>query len=166
MAGGGPLNTDTVPRRSSTIAIDIGDFRPQQSVRLHPDLVGGAVIDMQRARAAADIDAERLPGKGLLEDALAQVAGEEQAVGALAAQRGEKAQLRDADILRFIDHDVFEGRMLPLPDSPARRLNMPARVMAPCAARRARTAAKIDQRAMARCASGKRVFLPRRFTSR
>ena len=61
------------------VAVDVGDLGAEQAVGLLPDLVRGAVVDAQRARAAADVDAERLPGERLLEDALAEVAGEEQA---------------------------------------------------------------------------------------
>jgi hypothetical protein len=40
---------------------------------LAADLVGGAVVDAQGARAAADVHADLGPGEWLLEDALAQI---------------------------------------------------------------------------------------------
>ena len=52
----------------------------------------------------------------MLEDPLAQVASEEQAVGSINAvcfpMRCQKPQLRDADILSLIDHDILEWGML------------------------------------------------------
>jgi hypothetical protein len=50
--------------------------------------------------ASADIDAERLPGERLLKDALPEIAGEEERVGTTGAERREKAQFGDPDILR------------------------------------------------------------------
>ena len=67
--------------------------RRQQPVGLRSDLVRGAVVDAQRRRAPADVDAERLPRERLLEDPLAEVAGEEQGVRPAAAERGQEAQL-------------------------------------------------------------------------
>jgi hypothetical protein len=61
------------------IAVHIGQLRPQESVGVHSDLVRRPVVDSQRPGTATDIDAESLPGKGLLEDPLAEVACEEKA---------------------------------------------------------------------------------------
>ncbi len=78
------------------VAVHIGHLRPEQPVRLHADLVGGAVVDAQGAGAAADVHAEGLPGERLLEDALAEVAGEEQRVGPIV----RPARRRTADARR------------------------------------------------------------------
>jgi hypothetical protein len=43
------------------------------AVPLVADLVGGAVVDAQGARAAADVHADLGPGEGLLEDVLAEI---------------------------------------------------------------------------------------------
>ena len=93
------------------VAVDVRHYGPQQPVGLAADLVGGPVVDAQRARATADVDAERLPRERLLEDALPEVAGEEQRVGPAAAKGGEEPQLRHAEVLRLVDHDEVEGRM-------------------------------------------------------
>ena len=92
-SGGGPLKTETVPRRSSALPSTSAIARAEQAVGLRADLVRGAVVDAQGARAAADVDAERLPGERLLEDALAEVAGEEEGVRAVRrrARRGSAA---------------------------------------------------------------------------
>ena len=68
------------------------------------DLVRRAVVDAQRERAAADIEAQRLPGEGLLKDALAKITGEEEAIAAPRSQGGEEPCLSHAKILRLIDH--------------------------------------------------------------
>ena len=74
--------------------------------------MGGAVVDAQGARAAANVHAQRFPGEGLLEDPLAEVAGEEQGVGTIPAQGGEEPQLGDADVLRLVHDREVEGRFL------------------------------------------------------
>ena len=86
------------------VAIHVGHDGAEQAIRLRADLVRGAIVDAQSARAAANIDAERLPRERLLEDALAEVAGKEQRIGTAAAQRGQEPQVGDADILRLV-HD-------------------------------------------------------------
>ena len=63
---------------------------------------------MKRPRPAANIDSKRLPRKRLLENALAQVAGKEQAIGRFRAQRGKKPQLRRGKILSLIHHSEVE----------------------------------------------------------
>ena len=92
------------------IAVRIRDFRVQQSIGLRTNLMRGPVIHPQRARSSANVDAELLPREGLLEDALAEIAGEEEAVGTATAEGGQKAQLGDADVLRLVDDDVVERR--------------------------------------------------------
>src|ERR1700685_4051956 len=52
------------------VAVNIRDFRSQQSVCLHSDLVRRAVVDVEGARAAADLNAQRFPGERLLKNAL------------------------------------------------------------------------------------------------
>jgi hypothetical protein len=49
------------------------------------------------------------PREGLLEDALAQVAGEEQAVGAPLAERSQEAQFSHIQIRRLVDDREVEG---------------------------------------------------------
>ena len=90
-------------------AIHICHFGAEQFIGLHADLVRGAVVDAQCFRAATHIHAQRLPGEGLLEDALTQVPGEEQAVGTVASQRCQQFQLRNVDILGFVHHDEIKG---------------------------------------------------------
>ncbi|MNY62900.1 hypothetical protein D3C86_1997870 [compost metagenome] len=51
----------------------------------------GAVVDMQSARAAANVHAKRFPGKSRLENALTQVAGKEQTIGLMTAEGRQKA---------------------------------------------------------------------------
>ena len=81
--GAGPLNTETMPGRSSAL--------PSTS-----DKASGSSrsawtrICPQGVRAATHIDAEQAPRKRLLEDPLAEIAGEEQPVGMFGAQRGQK----------------------------------------------------------------------------
>jgi hypothetical protein len=73
------------------------------------DLVRCAVIDAQRERAVADIEAERLPGEWLLKDALAKIPGEEKAVAAPCCHGGEEPRLGHTQILRLVDHDEVVG---------------------------------------------------------
>ena len=98
------------------VAIHVGHDRAEQTVRLRADLVGGAIVDAQGARAPADVDAEGLPGEGLLEDALAEVAGEKESVGSTAAQGGEEPEMGDADVLRLVHDREVEDHLLALRD--------------------------------------------------
>jgi hypothetical protein len=91
------------------VAIDIRDFRAQEPISLFADLVRGPVIDLQGSGPAADVHAQGLPGKGLLEDPLAQVAREEQGIGPRRAQRRQEAKLGHADVLGFVYHCEVEG---------------------------------------------------------
>src|ERR1700674_4171339 len=91
------------------IAIDIRQFGSQQSVGLHSNLMRSSVIDVERSRTTANIHPERFPEERLLKNPLAKIACKEQAVRSICAQRGEKAQLRNAHILCLIDHDKVEG---------------------------------------------------------
>src|SRR6516162_4059128 len=92
------------------IAVDIRDRGWQQPVGLRADLVRGAVVDAERVRSAADVNAEREPRERLLKDPLTQVAGKEQAVRAGANERREKPQFGDRDVLRLIDNGKIEWR--------------------------------------------------------
>jgi hypothetical protein len=56
----------------------------------------------------ANIDAQGFPCAGWLEDALAEVAGNEAAVGLIGANGGENAQGCDADILGLVHHRAVE----------------------------------------------------------
>jgi hypothetical protein len=69
---------------------------------------------VQGASPPPNIDAQGFPREGWLENPLAQVAGKEQAVGLIGAERGETAQLRDADVLGFIHHHEVERQVCAL----------------------------------------------------
>src|SRR6266481_1096214 len=62
------------------IAIHVGYDRGEEAVRLGADLVGGAVVDPQGARATSDVHADGFPRERLLEDTLTQIASEEKGV--------------------------------------------------------------------------------------
>ena len=98
------------------IAVHIHDFRPEQTVCLHSNLVGGAIVNAQRLRSAADVNTQRLPGERGLENALPQIASEKETIGPVTAQCRQKSQLCDTDVLRLIDHDKLERRMTALAD--------------------------------------------------
>ncbi len=83
----------------------------QQEVGLGTDLVRGAVVDLEAARAALDVDAGGLPGERRAEDPLADVAGEEQPVGPVSGHRRDKMQLGDGDVLGLVHEHVDEGRI-------------------------------------------------------
>lgn len=68
------------------VFVDVDNGRAEQPVCLDANLVGGAVVDAERAGSAADVDAEGIPGEGLLEDPLAKVAGEEEGIGSVGAE--------------------------------------------------------------------------------
>jgi hypothetical protein len=72
------------------------------------DLVRRAVINAQSVGTAANIDAERFPGEGLLEYPLAEIAGQEHPVGSRCSNSSQEAQLGNADILRLIDDGEIE----------------------------------------------------------
>jgi hypothetical protein len=61
-------------------AVELEQAGRKQEVGTAANLAGGAVVHLQGARPAADLDALGRPGEGRAEDALADVAGEEQAV--------------------------------------------------------------------------------------
>ncbi|TDQ53191.1 hypothetical protein EV658_1451 [Phaeovulum veldkampii DSM 11550] len=84
---------------------------------MRADLVRCAVIDAQRERAAADIKAKRLPGKGLLKDALAKIPGEEEAVAAHCCHSGEEPGLGHTQILRLVNHGEVVGASTALAES-------------------------------------------------
>jgi hypothetical protein len=46
-----------------------------------------------------------------LEDALPAIAGKEEAFCLIGAERGEKAQLRDAGLLGFVNYNKVEGHV-------------------------------------------------------
>jgi hypothetical protein len=84
-------------------------------------MVRGAVVDLERGRAAADVDAKALPRERLLEDALAEIAGEEQRVRPVGRYRRQKPQLRHPEILRLVDHDMGKRLRRPVPVERSRR---------------------------------------------
>src|SRR5690606_28958105 len=53
---------------------------------------------------------ELFPGEGLLEDPLAEIAGEEARVRTMATECRQKAELGDADVLCFVDDHMIECR--------------------------------------------------------
>ena len=55
-----------------------------------------------------DIDTERFPGKRLLKNALAQIAGEKEAIGAFASEDREESHFGNPNVLRFIDYHKVE----------------------------------------------------------
>ena len=65
-----------------------------------------------RSEISPGLDAQRLPGKRRLENPLSQIAREKEAVRPLAAQRGEKTQLSDTDVLGLV-HDGEVERRIP-----------------------------------------------------
>ena len=70
----------------------------------------GAVIHSQGPRSTAYVNAEGLPGEGLLEDTLAEVASEEEGVGAVGPQGSQKTEMGNADVLGFVnDGEVEDG---------------------------------------------------------
>ena len=62
-------------------------------------------------RPPPHVDAQRPPRERGLEDALSEVAGEEQAVRPTPAEGGEQAQFGDADVLGLVDDAEVERRM-------------------------------------------------------
>ena len=89
------------------IAVHVSHHGTEQSIGLCADLVGGAVIDPQSSRSPPNVDAQALPGKWLLKDALSQVAGEKETIGATATQGSKKSEMSNTDILRFVhDYEV------------------------------------------------------------
>jgi hypothetical protein len=62
------------------VTVNIRDAGAEQSICLHANLVRGPIVDSQGLAAAANVNAERLPRKRLLKDALRKVACEEQRV--------------------------------------------------------------------------------------
>ncbi|MNV64063.1 hypothetical protein D3C71_1566900 [compost metagenome] len=96
------------------VSVHIGYLGAEQTIGLRANLVRCAVIDIERARSTTYINTQMFPRERRLEDALAEVAGEEECIGAVAGNRCEEAQLLHADILRLVHRDVIEYRMLAL----------------------------------------------------
>ena len=69
---------------------------------------------MKGLRAAADINAQSLPRKGFLEDALTEVAGEKECIRLLLRNGGKHAKFGHAQILRLVNDDMGEGFVVPL----------------------------------------------------
>src|SRR5579884_3033895 len=91
------------------VAVHVRDDRVKKAVRLRSYLMRGTVIDVERPRPSADIDSQRFPRERLLEDTLAQVANEKQAVAPPAADGRQKPQLSRSEILGFVHHSKLEG---------------------------------------------------------
>ena len=94
--------------------VSIAQDRRQQPVGGATDLLRGAVADLERVRSAPHIDAEARPRKRMLENALPDIAREEQAIRLRRRQGREEPQLRRGQILRFIDDDMVEWLAGPL----------------------------------------------------
>ena len=101
----------------------------------------------------------------MLEDALAQVACEEERARPLRSQRGKESQMGDADVLCLVDDSNSNGVCLPAASAAARAVNMPACVVSRSAINPLRTCSKTVH-STARCASGSLVLRPSRVTSR
>ena len=94
------------------VAIDIGDFGIQQTIRLRPDLMGRSIVEFESPRFPPDIDSQCFLGKWRLENPLSQITCKKEAIGPLIAPCRKKTQLGDTDVLRFI-HDCEIKRRLP-----------------------------------------------------
>src|SRR5262249_17755972 len=95
-----------------TVAIHVGDNRAEQPVRLSANLMGSTIVDTQGARPTSDINAERLPREWLLEDALAEIASEEQGIRSQIFESGEKPNMSDTNILCLVHHREIEDHLL------------------------------------------------------
>jgi hypothetical protein len=62
------------------VSVHIGNAPRQKAVRLRTDLVRCAVVYAEGEGATPNVETKRLPRKGLLENPLAKVAGEEETV--------------------------------------------------------------------------------------
>jgi len=93
------------------IPVHVRHFRTQQTIRLSPDLMRGAVVDPQSPGPAANIHAQRLPGKGGLKYPLTRITGKKEAVGSLTAYCRQKPQLGHTDILGLIHHGKIKRRV-------------------------------------------------------
>ena len=142
-------------------SVNVGNGLRQQAVGLRPDLVRGAVVDPQRVRPAAYINAERLPRKRRLEDALAKIASEKQAIRPPCRKRREKTHRSDAQVLRLIGNDKVEGPHVLSDNSAVSRAKTPGQVINPRASSAARRALKIAQ-SCSRCFPPILVLRPRR----
>ena len=60
-----------------------------------------------------------------LENPLTEVAGKEEAVGLISAERGEKPQLRDADVLGFVNHHKVERHVVAVCKLPGESAEQP-----------------------------------------
>ena len=92
------------------IPVGVGDFGAEEPVGMGADLVRGAIVDPEGSRAASNVHAKRLPREGLLEDALPDISCEEEGGGAVAAERGEESQLRDTQVVGFINDRMLKRR--------------------------------------------------------
>src|SRR5207249_8766934 len=95
-------------------AVHIRNLRSQQPVSLCTDLMRRSVVDPESTGASTNVNAQGAPRKRLLEDALPQIAGEEEAVRPVSAKGRKESQVRHTQVLRFINNDVVEDRFLAL----------------------------------------------------
>ena len=93
------------------VSIYVGHHRAEEAVRLRTDLVGGAVIDTQGSRTPTDVHSHGLPRKGLLKDALPEIAGKKESGGPIGTQGGKETQVGGADILRLVHNREVERHL-------------------------------------------------------
>ena len=101
----------------------------------------------------------------MLEDALPEVTGEKECIGPTATQGGKESEMRNADVLRLVHDREVEYHILVVREccgQGGEKLRVRDQL---AACNPARTRSKMDHKTT-RCASGNRVFLPRRTTSR
>ena len=66
----------------------------------------GSIARVTPSGSPSDVDAEPFPGEGLLEDALADIAGEEEYVWSIGHDSAQESQLCDAKVLGLVDNDM------------------------------------------------------------
>jgi hypothetical protein len=105
------LRVSTYGHRPSAIlrgAITVGDLGRKEAVSSLSNLMGSPVVYFQVARPAANIDSDRLPGKGLLKDSLSGIPCKEECIWPAATESAKTAQLGHGDVLRLVHHSEIE----------------------------------------------------------
>ena len=88
--------------------IGVAQDRRQQLIGGAANLLRGAVADLERVRAAAHVDAEARPRKGMLKNALSHVARQEQAIRLCRRQGRKEPQFGGREVLGFVNDDMVE----------------------------------------------------------
>ena len=99
-------------------AIQIRNRRRKQAVCRCPDLMRSAIIYPQRMAAPPNVEAQLRPAEGETEYALPDIAGKKEGIVSPVAHRCEEADLRDGEILRFVDDNMFEWNCAAILDPP------------------------------------------------